>query len=107
MIVDHEGVELQMPQETPSGIDWRALRELSLKPGGFGDDRVHIWCARHILQHVHYLTPAYRPKLLHVELPSTTHNSSTPPEDTAPHSDEHQIGLDTDRSFVLYPVGEP
>ena len=23
-----------------------------------------------------------------------------------PHSDERQIGLDTDRSFVLYPVGE-
>ena len=23
-----------------------------------------------------------------------------------PHSDEHQIELDTDRSFVLYPVGE-
>ncbi len=23
-----------------------------------------------------------------------------------PHADERQIGLDTDRSFVLYPVGE-
>ena len=26
--------------------------------------------------------------------------------DGDPHADEHQIGLDTDRSFVLYPVGE-
>ena len=26
--------------------------------------------------------------------------------DGNPHGDEHQIGLDTDRSFVLYPVGE-
>ncbi len=26
--------------------------------------------------------------------------------DGDPHADEHQIGLDTDRSFVLYSVGE-
>ena len=26
---------------------------------------------------------------------------------TEPHPDERQVRLDTDRSFVLYPVGEP
>ena len=51
----------------------------------------------------------YRPKLLNV--------SDTKPvvdqkplkdlldEEKLPHQDERQIGLDTDRSFVLYPVG--
>lgn len=27
--------------------------------------------------------------------------------DLSPHPDEHQVQLDTDRSFVLYPVGKP
>lgn len=27
-------------------------------------------------------------------------------EESAPHADERQISLDTDRSFVLYPAGE-
>ena len=27
-------------------------------------------------------------------------------QETAPHRDERQIKLDTERSFVLYPVGE-
>ena len=28
-------------------------------------------------------------------------------EQSLEHPDEHQVGLDTDRSFVLYPVGKP
>lgn len=35
--------------------------------------------------------------------PSQRHHT----ESTEKHVDEHQIKLDTDRSFVLYPVGEP
>jgi hypothetical protein len=27
--------------------------------------------------------------------------------DLSPHPDEHQVQLDTNRSFVLYPIGEP
>ena len=27
-------------------------------------------------------------------------------EDLKPHPDERQVGLDTDRSFVVYPVGD-
>jgi len=27
-------------------------------------------------------------------------------EDLEPHPDERQVGLDTDRSFVVYPVGD-
>ncbi|EGO03968.1 hypothetical protein SERLA73DRAFT_69774 [Serpula lacrymans var. lacrymans S7.3] len=83
-------------------LDWRKLRNQSLLPGGFGADRVSIW-----------------PKLLHVD----TQSSNSPPgadisasrdsddagEDTTsvvvePHEDERQIRLDTERSFVLYPV---
>ena len=34
-------------------------------------------------------------------------NKSEADEADTPHPDERQIELDTDRSFVLYPVGEP
>ena len=36
---------------------------------------------------------------------SVSHVSSKATE-CSPHPDEHQVQLDTDRSFVLYPVGE-
>ena len=31
---------------------------------------------------------------------------SDPDENLEPHPDERQVGLDTDRSFVVYPVGD-
>ncbi|CAA7261139.1 unnamed protein product [Cyclocybe aegerita] len=72
--------------------DWNALRKRSLEPGGFGEDRVDLW-----------------PKLLNVS-PEKAHKVyqdaklEDPQPETSPHQDERQIGLDTDRSFVLYPV---
>ena len=69
-----------------------------------------------------FIEACCRPRLLHLEGPmfddaSSTMSSSLYSElghdqhendvlEGAPHSDEHQIELDTDRSFVLYPVGE-
>lgn len=67
-----------------------------------------------------------RPQLLHVDAtePGTTvglqpANTASPDhsdrenldisadlDETLAHRDERQIGLDTDRSFVLYPVGD-
>jgi len=44
-----------------------------------------------------------RPKLLNVD--TSRLNASAFPVDASPHQDERQISLDTDRSFVLYPVG--
>ena len=39
---------------------------------------------------------------------SRSRSSSPPPSPPpTPHRDEHQIHLDTQRSFVFYPVGEP
>ncbi|KAI9062078.1 hypothetical protein FKP32DRAFT_1630189, partial [Trametes sanguinea] len=89
-------------------LDWQALRDQSTRPYGFGEERVRIW-----------------PKLLHVdsdgEVPpesvvatgSSSSKASTENEhesnsahEEQPHADERQIGLDTDRSFVLYPVEE-
>ncbi|KDR79885.1 hypothetical protein GALMADRAFT_136469 [Galerina marginata CBS 339.88] len=72
----------------PQPLDWDDLREKSLQKGGFGEARVDIW-----------------PKLLHVsrakdDIPSKIFLVDEEP----PHQDERQIGLDTDRSFVLYPV---
>ncbi|KAG5640707.1 hypothetical protein DXG03_007476 [Asterophora parasitica] len=88
------------PQEKRSHVDWDELRKRSLQPGGFGASRVELW-----------------PKLLHV---SDTHKIPSPQkeaesedvkdeehEEEEEHRDERQIRLDTDRSFVLYPVGEP
>ncbi|TFK48917.1 hypothetical protein OE88DRAFT_1663187, partial [Heliocybe sulcata] len=53
-------------------------------PGGFGEERVTIW-----------------PKLLGV---NTTSFASASEPDSEVHQDERQIKLDTERSFVLYPV---
>lgn len=63
-----------------------------------------------------------RPQLLHLELPSgqddtgasplsinaenKSDDNDDEPEQLIPHPDERQVRLDTDRSFVLYPVGE-
>jgi len=70
-----------------SANDWDTLRTLSLEDGGFGDARTRAW-----------------PHLLHVD---TGHlDTPLPPVSQDPHPDERQIGLDTDRSFVLYPVGK-
>ncbi|KAF8997108.1 rab-GTPase-TBC domain-containing protein [Cyathus striatus] len=80
-------------KSTPS-LDWDDLRRRSLEPGGFGDSRVNLW-----------------PQLLNAS--STSRVSRQPDktdtdlknEDQTLHRDERQIKLDTDRSFVLYPVG--
>ncbi|KAF5330181.1 hypothetical protein D9611_010578 [Ephemerocybe angulata] len=75
-------------------IDWEGLRQLSLRPGGFREERVSLW-----------------PKLLKVKVEAKGSSKEGPdntqdcPEDTPePHSDENQIKLDTNRSFVMYPV---
>lgn len=100
--------------KTPAGVNWEELRSRSLRPGGFGAERISIW-----------------PRLLNAKIPvssslqSITVRQSAEPEvndgDTkeglstedsltdnatrpsVEHRDEHQIKLDTDRSFVLYP----
>ncbi|KAI0052117.1 hypothetical protein FA95DRAFT_1553787 [Auriscalpium vulgare] len=76
--------EPQTLNVTTGQLDWDALRARSLAPGGFGADRAVIW-----------------PQLLHVD-------PEVPAFEVAedPHEDERQIRLDTDRSFVLYPVEE-
>ncbi|KAI9438735.1 rab-GTPase-TBC domain-containing protein [Lactarius indigo] len=92
-------------------LDWDTLRLQSLAPGGFGTARAYIW---HVFFFADTASPSIcffnfsiRPELLHVhmntlqikEIPET----QTEPE---PHRDERQIRLDTDRSFVLYPVDD-
>ncbi|KAK0496055.1 rab-GTPase-TBC domain-containing protein [Armillaria luteobubalina] len=65
--------------------DWDTLRKTSLFPGGFGEERIKLW-----------------PKLLNV-LDGACQDPSVFDE-LPSHTDERQIRLDTDRSFVLYPV---
>lgn len=51
----------------------------------------------------------YRPLLLGVDPQltfTTTQEHDSDDDGQTPHSDEGQIKLDTDRSFVLYPVGD-
>ncbi|KAF8812134.1 hypothetical protein BYT27DRAFT_7160272 [Phlegmacium glaucopus] len=78
-------------KEKHTRLDWQTLRTKSLQPGGFGEERVTIW-----------------PKLLNVSdtKPVIDKKPLIGPveEEKPPHQDERQIGLDTDRSFVLYPV---
>ncbi|KAF7308601.1 TBC1 domain member 20 [Mycena chlorophos] len=72
----------------PPTDDWAHYRALSLHKGGFGDERVEIW-----------------PKLLHAR--PTAGNFLEASTEMTPHPDERQIRLDTERSFVLYPVDSP
>ncbi|KAG6909651.1 hypothetical protein DXG01_016231 [Tephrocybe rancida] len=70
-------------------IDWEELRSRSLRPEGFGSSRAQIW-----------------PEILGVtRMAKKEPESEFKVEDE--HRDERQIRLDTDRSFVLYPVGAP
>ncbi|KAF9479758.1 hypothetical protein BDN70DRAFT_894672 [Pholiota conissans] len=71
----------------PSTIDWNALRAKSLQHGGFGEERLELW-----------------PQVLHVSIRKSAKEEELSRIVSEPHADEHQIGLDTDRSFVLYPV---
>lgn len=71
-------------------LDWEALRRDSLKTGGFGSRRASLW-----------------PRLLGVEDDTEDAEQEgwkSTAADTEEHADERQIKLDTDRSFVLYPV---
>ncbi|KAJ7449636.1 rab-GTPase-TBC domain-containing protein [Mycena latifolia] len=68
-----------------SSNDWEEYKLMSLSPGGFGEKkRAEIW-----------------PQLLHA-YPEPI--PEIPADDESSHPDERQIRLDTERSFVLYPV---
>jgi len=86
-----------------SQLDWEGLRTRSLHGGGFGEERVEIWCVKVNSYYCSCAEEEHRPKLLNVSRTHSTREEST--TETVPHEDERQIGLDTDRSFVLYPVG--
>ncbi|KAG8753086.1 hypothetical protein FRC14_006440 [Serendipita sp. 396] len=68
--------------------NWARLRELSLLPGGFGEARVDAWMFL-----LNVPTKIVQPE-----------HSDEANTEVEPHKDERQVGLDTDRSFVLYPV---
>ncbi|KAJ7760481.1 rab-GTPase-TBC domain-containing protein [Mycena metata] len=69
---------------SPELDDWEEYRRMSLAPGGFGDKRADVWC-----------------RLVHAE-PQEPRQPAD--EASSLHPDERQIRLDTERSFVLYPV---
>ncbi|KAA1474967.1 hypothetical protein DENSPDRAFT_866750 [Dentipellis sp. KUC8613] len=93
------GFDLDLQRsEAREPLDWDAMRARSLEPGGFGADRTWLW-----------------PKLLHADADDARGVVGVKVEDKEEekekdiekeHEDERQIGLDTDRSFVLYPVEE-
>jgi len=66
--------------------NWNLLRQQSVRPGGFGAERTKIW-----------------PEILDVQA-SPKPEASEEKDSLTTHRDERQIMLDTDRSFVLYPV---
>ncbi|KAJ7252722.1 rab-GTPase-TBC domain-containing protein [Mycena haematopus] len=65
--------------------EWEEYRCMSLVPGGFGEKRADIWS-----------------KILHATPQLVKENSTH--DEASSHPDERQIRLDTERSFVLYPV---
>ena len=90
-------------------LDWEALRLQSLAPGGFGPARAYIWyvyISPSDLPPSSFLNLLSRPRLLHVHMSTLEIPEGQNEPDSEPHRDERQIRLDTDRSFVLYPVGD-
>ncbi|KAF7356672.1 TBC1 domain member 20 [Mycena venus] len=65
---------------------WEEYRAMSMSPGGFGEKRADIWS-----------------KILHAE-PQHVKEEGPTDDESSSHPDERQIRLDTERSFVLYPV---
>ncbi|KAJ6591656.1 rab-GTPase-TBC domain-containing protein [Mycena vulgaris] len=70
---------------SPASNVWEEYRSMSLSPGGFGDKRADIW-----------------PKVLHAH--PQPFREAPADDELSCHPDERQIRLDTERSFVLYPV---
>ncbi|TFK38258.1 rab-GTPase-TBC domain-containing protein [Crucibulum laeve] len=91
------------PHFNEEKLNWEELRKRSIQPGGFGSERVDIW--------PRLLNASAAPVALssnHDVGDETKHLSPETNDDHTeekPHPDERQIRLDTDRSFVLYPVG--
>ncbi|KAG9027428.1 hypothetical protein FS837_004279, partial [Tulasnella sp. UAMH 9824] len=107
--------------------DWERLRSLSLQPGGFGvEGRKEAWP---YLLHATTATgspsgrsgspePEQDSTILQENSSSSTQSLDLPPDGTTehstegtgpkevPHPDERQVGLDTDRSFVMYPTDD-
>jgi hypothetical protein len=95
-------------------MNWDVLRAQSLRPGGFGKERTRVWCVNLLQLFISFvqllnLSHAGRPALLGVRVPSEpppyAEVSPEPSINDPPHPDERQVRLDTDRSFVMYPVG--
>ncbi|KAL5522985.1 GYP8 [Sanghuangporus sanghuang] len=103
--------------------DWSCLRSLSVRPGGFGDDRIYVWpFLLHVEQYDNPVkeedetdsvsSPMRRrrgrisPSRASNEKLSVDGAGKNSPRSTVAesHPDERQIKLDTDRSFVLYGV---
>lgn len=103
--VERPNSMLESHSGTAGGIDWEGLRELSLQPGGFGEERVSLWCVPLGFHLQHIPNVVRRPKLLKVDLRTEGKDVPIDSEEEA-HQDENQIKLDTNRSFVMYPVGE-
>ncbi|KAI6108629.1 rab-GTPase-TBC domain-containing protein [Pisolithus croceorrhizus] len=85
-------------------LTWESLRRRSLQPEGFGVDRVKIWPALLGVQPLSDPPPYSEIDVSPDPSSAISSHSSYGYEDTDPHPDERQIKLDTDRSFVLYPL---
>ncbi|KDQ07337.1 hypothetical protein BOTBODRAFT_38868 [Botryobasidium botryosum FD-172 SS1] len=101
---------------------WDRLRDISLLPYGFGEARKEAWMFLLNVQETATAAPSPLDTELRQRRPSTapevpveseneTDTSREGTSDEVPekpaivaHPDERQVGLDTDRSFVVYPI---
>ncbi|CUA76695.1 hypothetical protein RSOLAG22IIIB_02162 [Rhizoctonia solani] len=80
--------------------NWYSLRDLSNQPGGFQDARSVAWP---FLLHVKSTSEDVREPKEGEESGQGDRSPSTPVP-RSPHRDERQVGLDTNRAFVHYPI---
>ncbi|EKM58169.1 uncharacterized protein PHACADRAFT_182539 [Phanerochaete carnosa HHB-10118-sp] len=84
-------------------LDWDHLRKLSLRPGGFREQRVELWKQLLNIEPQPFEQLAVKRG---ADAAPTDSLEKDLPQAVEPHQDERQVQLDTDRSFVLYPVGD-
>ncbi|GJJ15099.1 hypothetical protein Clacol_009374 [Clathrus columnatus] len=122
---EHKSRE-ELVKEAVLADDIIRLQELSMLPGGFGNGRKYAWpyllgCSLSDVLESSFMTssleslsrsdiiPPWRlespPKSVDVSEPEEEKSTSLKSSADLPsHPDEHQVQLDTNRSFILYPV---
>ncbi|KAI0690807.1 rab-GTPase-TBC domain-containing protein [Cytidiella melzeri] len=95
-------MEPRVVSTEPRTPGWQQLRDLSLRPGGFKEKRLVLWPQLLNVNVTYFPTAQSDEAAERTQVESNVFRNEE--GEVEPHPDERQVELDTDRSFVLYPV---